>query len=427
MPTSLTAEDVRRKLKEQKVELGEKSMSLLVGTEKVSWEVQKLGLAVQSEILDVGAGTGTLSTLLQTHGFTNIDVLEEDITVLRNLRSLRLYREHICKSVTDLNSTGLRDGSYDVIVTSYGIGSHCISPTQITELLRILKNGGHLFFTVNYTSEKSADIGLLNRNLKTFEKERRCSIMKKETFYDFGSIPIGMFYILVRLPASHPMYLDKPVSKGLEETLTKILVGNCDLDSTIKYYDAWSDKYNEEVEGHYTGHVKCVDAFLQLDLDRNIQILDVAAGTGLLGAELAKHGYRFIDAIDSSWGMLLKARKQNIYKEYIHARVGNLQSIPVNDQTYDAILMSNGFAPGHIYPSALIEMLRVLRPGGYLIWTMRDGLHSNCPQFAMMDSDINDLVRDKVVERMFGPVLFDKYMQDCRGRFYMLKKTSGGA
>ena len=34
---------------------------------------------------------------------------------------------------------------------------------------------------------------------------------------------------------------------------------------------------------------------------------------------------------------------------------------------------SNGFAPGQIYPTAIPEILRVMRPGGYLLWTMREG------------------------------------------------------
>ena len=43
-----------------------------------------------------------------------------------------------------------------------------------------------------------------------------------------------------------------------------------------------------------------------------------------------------------------QARKQAIYKNYIHATVDKLGSIPVQNETYDVILMSNGFAPGRL-------------------------------------------------------------------------------
>ena len=101
----------------------------------------------------------------------------------------------------------------------------------------------------------------------------------------------------------------------------------------------------------------------------------------------------------------IQARKQGIYKNYIHAAVDGLGTIPVTDEAYDVIVCSNGFAPGdempqptyfcqpsfrsnlttvclgydriwkyvpgQIYPSAFPEMLRVVRPGGYILIAMK--------------------------------------------------------
>ena len=41
-----------------------------------------------------------------------------------------------------------------------------------------------------------------------------------------------------------------------------------------------------------------------------MSILDLAAGTGLLGAEIGRHGYVNVDGLDCSLGMLGKARSQ---------------------------------------------------------------------------------------------------------------------
>lgn len=427
----MTAEQVIQQLRTLKLDLKEKRADVLIGTEKVCKEVNRLNLPVHSEILDVGAGTGVLSASLQTHGFTNIDAMDEDLRALNQLNALRLYRNLICRGLTGLNSTGLREDTYDVIVTSCGISSHSINPTNITELLRILKPGGHLFFTMYSTS---VDVGLFDVNLAAFEKEGKCEVIRKERFVDSGSLPVGDFYIVRSLPGVLASYLDRPVSKELEEAVTDILVDTSDHATRVKFYDSWSEKYEEDlvVIGHYTGHIKCVEAFLklvkELNLTHRIQILDVAAGTGLLGAEIMKHGFENIDGLDSSLGMLSQARKQNIYKNYIHSTIDKFGSIPVNNDAYDVLLMANGFAPGQIYPDSLPEMLRVLRPGGYMLWTMKDGYQTNSPRFALMDQCIGDLVGEGTATLVVGPVVFQKFMQEpgdkfVPGRFYMLRKN----
>ena len=48
--------------------------------------------------------------------------------------------------------------------------------------------------------------------------------------------------------------------------------------------------------------------------------------------------------------MRTQARKQGIYKNYIHAAVDGLGTIPVTDEAYDVIVCSNGFAPGDEIP-----------------------------------------------------------------------------
>jgi len=423
MPASMTVEELSSQLHLLQNELKERNVDSLSASEKLSKEFLSLNLPAETEVLDVGAGTGYISARLQTRGYTNLDALDEDLPTLCNLQALRLYRNYVWRTVNGLNSTGLREESYDVIVTC--TGSSCINPTYIMEMLRILKPGGHLFLTINAAAvEGSSEFGLFDLNLASLQKEGKCNLVKKEAVTDMGSIPVGIFYLLRRLPTYLPPYLDIPVSKELEDAVTKILVDNTDPETTVKFYDSWSEKYDEDlvVIGNYTGHTKCVEAFLKLNLDHSVQILDLAAGTGLLGSEIVKHGYEHVDAIDSSLGMLNKAKKQGIYKNYIHAVVDKLGSIPVNNETYDILLMSNGFAPGQIYPSSLPEILRVCRPGGYILWTMKDGFQTTSHQFTTMDSYIEDLVRQSSAQLIVGPVVFQKYLLETPGRFYMLRK-----
>ena len=48
----------------------------------------------------------------------------------------------------------------------------------------------------------------------------------------------------------------------------------------------------------------------------DLKIIDVGAGTGLIGIELQKRGYSSLHALDISPEMLKEAKKRNIYQRF---------------------------------------------------------------------------------------------------------------
>jgi ubiquinone/menaquinone biosynthesis C-methylase UbiE len=427
MTSSLTAAELVDQLRALEIDIKERHKHGLQGVEKVTKEFLDLRLPVASEILDLAADSGIVSARIQTRGYVNVDALDEDKNTIDRLRMLRLYRNYICRSVHGINSTGLREESYDVIITAGGFAHDAINPNDINELLRILKEGGLLLWTQHTAQDEgTSEFGLFEGNLRNLERDGQCIVMKAERFEDFRSGTEGVFYMVKRCPKNLPDFAMKDLPTEFNDQITKIMVDDSSPHNNIKFYDQWSDRYDADLVmvGNYTGHTKCVDAFLKLGLDRNTYILDLAAGTGLLGAEVTKHGYVMVDALDASLGMLGQARKQNIYKNYIHASVDDIGSIPVNNESYDVILSSSGFAPGQIYPSAFPELLRIMRPGGYLLWTMRDGYQHTSQRFAMLDESINDLVHNGFAELIVGPVVFHNFLLEHSGRFYIMRKPA---
>jgi len=87
-------------------------------------------------------------------------------------------------------------------------------------------------------------------------------------------------------------------------------------------------------------------------------------------------------------------------------------------------MSSNGFAPGQIYPEALEEIIRILRPGGYFIFTMRDGLGESSPKFKIFESEVKDLELRGRIEIVIGPLVFEKFVLDHLGVFYMIRKSA---
>ena len=95
-----------------------------------------------------------------------------------------------------------------------------------------------------------------------------------------------------------------------------------------------------------------------------IKIIDVGAGTGLIGFELKKLGYTNLCALDISAEMLKEAKKKEVYTEFICTSL-NGQPIPqIESGQFDALICGGALIPGLIGSSAFVEMIRMVQTGG---------------------------------------------------------------
>jgi predicted TPR repeat methyltransferase len=104
-------------------------------------------------------------------------------------------------------------------------------------------------------------------------------------------------------------------------------------------------------------------------LERNARLLDVGAGTGLLGAALAELGFTLLDALDLSPAMLAEASRKGVYAELTEAALG--KQLPYETAAYDAVVSSGVLTTGHAPAASLDELVRVTRPSGHVIFTLR--------------------------------------------------------
>ena len=56
------------------------------------------------------------------------------------------------------------------------------------------------------------------------------------------------------------------------------------------------------------------DIFLSYNLDKDVRIIDVACGVGIVAEEIGKDGYRNIDGLDPSRGYIKVVEARGIYK-----------------------------------------------------------------------------------------------------------------
>jgi len=140
-------------------------------------------------------------------------------------------------------------------------------------------------------------------------------------------------------------------------------------------YSGWASDYDHDtVKG--MGYVGPTLSFEQLDtyLDsKNARVLDDGCGTGLVGEIMKDQGYSRVDAMDLSREMLAEAKNKNVYNNVFKADMS--RRLDIDDDRYDAIICVGTFTYAHVGPEAFKEMVRVTKPDGHIVFTIRDGAY----------------------------------------------------
>merc|ERR1712071_29428 len=204
---------------------------------------------------------------------------------------------------------------------------------------------------------------------------------------------------------------------------TAVITDGSDAQATKIYYNKWSEQYeNDMVISNYNGPKHVVEAFLDLNLDKNTRILDVLAGSGLVAKLLSPHGYTNIDAIDGSEDMLSLAKKEESYKNFYVSLLGGEHVAPIEAETYDAVIASGTFAPGHLYSDAFLDLIRMTKKGGVIAWSMRNDYAKSSPKFVNFDQDIDSLVSQKVWSYYRPRKDVEQYLLGSDGYVYIMQK-----
>ena len=165
----------------------------------------------------------------------------------------------------------------------------------------------------------------------------------------------------------------------------------------MKYYDEWGEnnKYNNDmVEWNYTGPEESVDILKRYLQNKDALIFDAGCGTGLVGLELKKFGYKNFHGADLSQ-KLLDTVPENLYKKL--TKVDLNQAIDVKDNFYDAVMCVGTFTFGHVKCNALDEFIRITKNDGYICFTINEGIYKEYG----FDKKIEYLKNDKWEEVEF--------------------------
>jgi SAM-dependent methyltransferase len=144
-------------------------------------------------------------------------------------------------------------------------------------------------------------------------------------------------------------------------------------DEVAALYDRWAGTYDEEMAKAGYRHPSICLALMARHLPKGAgPLLDAGAGTGLIGEWLGIMGYPQVEALDISQGMLDVAAAKGAYKAYHRLALGG--ELPFADGYFAGIVSSGVFTTGHVGAEGLDELVRVTRPGGAIVLTVKTTL-----------------------------------------------------
>ena len=138
-------------------------------------------------------------------------------------------------------------------------------------------------------------------------------------------------------------------------------------------YRDWAKKYDYDND-HVLGTVsqpKSVNLLSTRLKDKTAKIIDVGCGTGLVGEKLKAKDFLYFDGLDISKDMLSIAKSRG----YRNLFLGSLnKQLPVLDDAYDAAMCIGVFTHGHVSSDRFNELCRIVKPGGYVCFTINEGV-----------------------------------------------------
>ncbi|MCA8957792.1 MAG: L-histidine N(alpha)-methyltransferase [Planctomycetes bacterium] len=165
--------------------------------------------------------------------------------------------------------------------------------------------------------------------------------------------------------------LDTETAARLERIWNKAYAAST-RDDLLQLYSEWAETYDADHEAiGFFGHRTAAQLLAKFTPFAEVaRLLDAGCGTGAAGEALWPLGYRSITGIDLSREMLARARQKGVYRHLIQGDLG-LPLDPFPCSHFDAAVLVGVFSFGQAPAHTLDEIVRLVKPGGVVVFTMR--------------------------------------------------------
>lgn len=193
----------------------------------------------------------------------------------------------------------------------------------------------------------------------------------------------------------------------------------------IEYFDSIAEEWDEIRKKYFDDDVRNI-AIERSDIKnkKGLVVADIGTGSGFMALELSKYA-REVIGIDVSDEMLKRAKQtaDGIGIDNIIFIKGNMENIPVIDNSVD-IVFSNMVLHHVENPfKGIVEIHRVLKPGGKLIITDVMKHNNEWARFEMYDRWLGFNIED--VKKWFIRSNFHEVSVNDTGLFATAKSSKG--
>jgi len=382
------------------------------------------------KILDVAAGTGLVGEELKKKGF-NIDqvtALDYCPNMLAVAKAKKVYGKLVESPFGTTIPQGLKAKSYDCVIMCGGFAAGHVPLSSLHTMARLCKPGG---FLINSMTKQYADFvdeyKHIDQYIEELERDGVWSISFRRILQNYTKGNQGLVHAM---QVKKREAKDGPQAGSATTEIWREMVYNKDISNpeVIGAYKTWAEEYDQDFALVHPNRAVHMSDFLGEMVDAaglkrdQLSILDVAAGTGLVGEELKKAGFNVdkVTALDLCPDMLEVARKKKVYGKLVEAPFGTTLPVGLKANSYDCVIMCGGFAAGHVPLASLHTMARLCKRGGFLINSMTKQYCEFAEEYKYIDQYIEELEEEGVWKIQYRRIL-ENYTKGNQGLVHGMK------
>ena len=168
----------------------------------------------------------------------------------------------------------------------------------------------------------------------------------------------------------------KETISKLDEGYSESAIGQKDIADVYNeigadQYDEWAVAVNWNAPNYL---VQRIGSGCVLDVDPASEILDVGAGSGVIGRLLLEKGFSNITGIDASEAMLKKAKETGAYKatHCMYVGMGVEKFLDELKGRFDIVTACGCFIEGHIPATGFDDVHAALKTGGHFVINFKE-------------------------------------------------------